>query len=94
MASLRRASSSAVPNSICGLRLSAAYVSLRRLTKSTSMPKILTVAVSRCLDRSGVGRHLVQTANVVGLDAVLLRVLGHHAELAHLLGEGGTRSWS
>jgi hypothetical protein len=36
-----------------GIRLSAVYSSLRRFTKSTSNPSILTFVVSKCFDCSG-----------------------------------------
>lgn len=36
-----------------GILLSAAYSSLRRLTKSSSMSSTVAFAVSRCFDRSG-----------------------------------------
>ncbi|KAG7147748.1 hypothetical protein HYQ46_003391 [Verticillium longisporum] len=42
VASRRKASSSAVPKSTVGFRLSSAYVSVRRLTKSRSSPKTFT----------------------------------------------------
>lgn len=42
-----------VEQTICGIRLSSEYVSLLRLTKSISSPRIFVVAVSRCLDFSG-----------------------------------------
>jgi hypothetical protein len=40
-------------HTIVGMRLASAYVSERRLTKSTSCPITFTSAVSRCLDCSG-----------------------------------------
>mmetsp|Transcript_29942 Transcript_29942/g.75341 ORF Transcript_29942/g.75341 Transcript_29942/m.75341 type:complete len:442 (+) Transcript_29942:517-1842(+) len=50
--SLRSASSRAVPILMTGMRVSV-YSSALRLTKSSSKPMTLAVAVSRCLDWSG-----------------------------------------
>ena len=36
-----------------GILLFSAYSSLRRFTKSSSIPKIVVLAVSRCFERSG-----------------------------------------